>query len=237
VEIVSCPECGRPRALGHRCPSCGDIAAGDDEQSRTPERTNSWQEAVDSWQIAAASGPYQEPGQAAIRRPVAARPPQASGGKKKRGLLAPIIVAVAVIAVAAVVAVVLTTGGAAVVEESASAASAPEKAYDQAAQSLIRNAMTALDSAFVESADYTAVTQDTLKMIEPSIAWVPGREGVFTSPAAEVNAQQNAVGWICTGRLGYELGTWSASGMEFGVRVNKAGGGTTYYRGGAVGAW
>ena len=43
--------------------------------------------------------------------------------------------------------------------------------------------------------------------------------------------------WAGTGRLTYELGTWSESGTEFGVKVNKGGGGVAQYRGGAAGAW
>ncbi len=164
-------------------------------------------------------------------------PQRAAPGKKRWGLLATIIVAVAVIAVVAVVAVVLTTGGAAILEESASVASTPDRGHDLAAQSLLRNAMTAMDSAFIESADYMTVTKDTLKSIEPAITWVSGRSGVCSAPSGTAKVQGNAVAWACTGRMTYELGTWSASGVEFGVRVDKAGGGTTYYRGGAVAAW
>jgi hypothetical protein len=141
------------------------------------------------------------------------------------------------IAIVAGVAAVLTSGGAAVVEEEAAVAAAPEKAYDQAAKSLLRNAMTAMDAAFVESADYTTITQSTLQAMEPSIAWTHGGTGTCTSPATGVSAQHNGVTWASTGRLSYELGTWSVSGVEFGVRVNKAGGGTTYYMGGTATNW
>jgi hypothetical protein len=136
-----------------------------------------------------------------------------------------------------VVTVVLTTGGAAVVEQEASMVSTPDRAYDQAAQSLLRNAMTAMDAAFVESADYTAVKQSTLQAMEPAITWMTGSGGVSASPPAGAKAQQNAVSFACTGRMSYELGTWSASGVEYGVKVNKAGGGTTYYKAGQAVAW
>jgi hypothetical protein len=210
MEIIECPKCGRPRALGHRCPSCGDAPAAVDEQPAAP--TTDW-------------------------LPVAPHPQHALPAKKRWGLLAGVIVAVAVIAIVAVVAVVLTTGGAAIVEESASLASVPDKAYDQAAQSLLRNAMTAIDAVWVESTDYTTITQDILTMMEPSISWVPGRGGVYAAPSSGAKAQGNAIAWACTGRMTYELGTWSASGVEFGVRVDKAGGGTTYYKGGVLAAW
>jgi hypothetical protein len=146
---------------------------------------------------------------------------------------------VAVVLIAAIVAVVavLTAGGATVVKEEASVASAPKTAYDQAAQSLLRNAMTAMDAAFVESADYTSIKQSTLQAMEPAIAWIPGSAGVSAAPPAGAQAQQNAVSWACTGRMTYEISTWSASGVEFGVRVDKAGGGNTFYAGGAVASW
>jgi hypothetical protein len=146
---------------------------------------------------------------------------------------------VAVVLIAAIVGVVaaLTVGGAAVVEEEAAVASAPQKAYDQAAQSLLRNAMTAMDAAFVETADYTSIKQSTLETMEPAIAWKPGRAGASAAPSAGAKAQQSAVAWACTGRMTYELGTWSASGARFGVRVDKAGGGNTYYTDGAVASW
>jgi hypothetical protein len=148
-----------------------------------------------------------------------------------------VIVAVALLAIAAVVAVVLTTGGAAVIKEEAAVASAPETAYDQAAKSLLRNAITAMDAVGVESGDYTRITQATLQMMEPAIAWVPGSAGASVTPPAGANARQNAVAWVSTGQLSYEIGTWSASGAEFGVRVDKMGGGNTYYKDGQAGAW
>lgn len=160
-----------------------------------------------------------------------------SGAKKKRGLLATVLVAVVLIAAAATIAGVLLTGGAAVVEEQAAVASAPDKGYDQAAKTLLRNAMTALDAAFVESADYTAVTQSTLEAMEPAIAWMRGSGGLSASPPAGAKAQQNVVCWVCTGRMTYEIGTWSASGVAFGARVDRLGGGTTYYTGGAAASW
>lgn len=245
MEIVSCPKCGRPRALGHRCPSCGDAATAADVQSAAPNDVDPWRQAADpllggekpAQASAAQAGSPAYPASTVYERPVSTPPGHPSGRKRSRGFLATIIAAVMVIAVVVVVAVVLTTGGSAVIEESAAVASAPQKAYDQAAQSLLRNAMTVMDSAFTESADYTAITQDLLQMIEPSIAWVPARSGVCASPPTGAQAQGNSVAWAGTGRLSYELGTWSASGTEFGVKVNRAGGGTTHYRAGAESAW
>lgn len=161
----------------------------------------------------------------------------APGAKRGRGLLAAVIAAVVLLAAIVTVVAVLMAGGAAVVEEEAAVAAIPEKAHDQAAQSLLRNAMTAMDAAFVESADYKAITQSILEAMEPAITWKQGRPGVSGAPPAGAKTQQNAVAWICTGRMTYEIGTWSASGVEFGVRVDKAGGGITFYAGGSVSSW
>jgi hypothetical protein len=162
---------------------------------------------------------------------------RATSAKKKRGRWAAVLIAVVLIVAAGVIAILLTTGGATVVEEGAAVASAPQKGYDQAAQSLLRNAMTAMDSAFVESADYTAVTQSTLDAMEPAITWMHGGVGACAAPSSAAQAQKNSVTWVCTGRLTYEIGTWSASGVEFGVKVNRAGGGITYYKNGEATTW
>jgi hypothetical protein len=230
MDIESCPKCMRPRAIGHRCPSCGQAATVVDQQPAAPGDVGTWRTEAASWQ--ATPGPAGHSG-----RSPAGPTQRSSGGKSKKGLLATAIVAVVVIAVVAVVAVMLTTGGAAVVQEEAAVASAPEKATDQAAQSLLRNAMMAIDAVAVESGDYKAVTQATLKTMEPAIAWQQGKTRTCISPPAGAKAQQNAVAWICTGQLTYELGAWSASGVAFGVRVDKAGGGTTYYKNGEAATW
>jgi len=227
MEIVSCPKCGRPRASGGRCPSCGDAATPVDAQSPAPDEAGYWQGA------AGAAETREMPTRQGLAAPVQ----RASRGKGGRGLVVGVIAAVVLIGAIVAVVAVLTAGGAAVVKEEASVASAPKNAYDQAAKSLLQNAMTAMDATFTESADYTTITQPTLTAMEPAIAWMPGSAGVSVSPPAGAKAQQSAVSWACTGRMTYELGTWSASGVEFGVRVDKLAGGNTYYMDGSVASW
>lgn len=187
--------------------------------------------------------PWQEPSGPTRLTQVLARPKgglhdrDSAGNKRRRGVLATVLVSLVVIASVAALAVMLTTGGKAVVEEQAAVAAAPERGYDQAAKSLLRNAMTAMNSAFVESADCTKITQSSLEALEPAIVWMRGGAGVCTSPPSGAKTQQNGVAWACTGRMTYELGTWSQSGEVFGVRVDKAGRATTYYRGGKPAAW
>ena len=215
MEIVTCPKCGRPRPQGQPCPVCGDTTTPVIPQPKTPA-------------VAKASPPT---------RTAATRPQRKAAGRSSRGLIAAVIVAAVLIAAVATVVAVLMAGGAAVVEEEAALVGTPDRGRDQAAQSLLRNAMTAMDAAFVESADYTSITQATLKAMEPAINWNAGRAGVCASPPTGATAQTNSVSWAGTGRLSYELGTWSESGVQFGVKVDKAGGGTTQYRGGAAADW
>jgi len=223
LEIGSCPKCGRPRALGYRCPSCGDTGAVAGEQSAADD-AGSWRAEPTSWQGIPRPAPTGQHGVAAPR--------SSSGGRRGKSLVATAIVAVVLIAIIVVVVVLLTAGGAAVVEEEASVASVPDRAHDEAAQSLVRNAMMAMDAVFVETTDYTTIEESTLQAMEPGITWIEGRAGTCTSPAEGAEAQDNVVTWAGTGRMTYEIGTWSASGVEFGVKVNKAGGGATYYRDG-----
>ncbi len=235
VDIVTCPECGRPRALGHRCPSCGDAAAPADPAAQSvsaSDAAQSWQQPT-SFSGAASTSPSTFGSTYASATP--AQP--AVGQKKGGGRLATFILVAALIVGAIVVAVVLTTGGAAVVEEQAAVAGTPDKASDLAAESLIRNAMTAFDAVAVESGGYEGISQTTLQTMEPAITWMQGRGGVCMSPPTGANAKQSVVAWVSTGPMSYELGTRSSSGTAVGVRVDRMGGGTTYYKDGQAGAW
>jgi len=231
MDIESCPKCQRPRAIGYRCPSCGEAPTIVNDPPATPGDVGTWRPDASSWKTVAKpngiAGPYGMP----------ASSKASSAGKSRKGLIATVIIGVLVIAAAAVAAVMLFTDGAAVVQEEAAVAAAPQKAFDEAAQSLLRNAMTAMDSAFVESADYKAITQTYLETMEPAIKWKQGRSRTCISPPQSAKAQQNGVAWISTGRMSYELGTLSASGASFGVKVDKTGGGVIYYKNGEAAAW
>jgi hypothetical protein len=228
MNIENCPKCKRPRAIGYSCPSCGEAAT---PVEGTPGAPNPWQPDPAVWKTTP------KPGGVPAGQRVSGALGSTPQGKSRKGLIATVIVSLIVIAVVGVVAVMLTTGGAALVEEEAAVAAAPEKAYDEAAQTLLRNAMTAVDAAFVESADYASVNVSMLGTMEPAIHWKEGRPGIYSGPPTSAKTAQNAVAFIGTGRLTYELGTWSTSGAKFGVKMDKAGGGATYYRDGQAGAW
>jgi len=109
-----------------------------------------------------------------------------------------------------------------------------QKAQDAAAKSLIRNAMTAVESAYTDTQDFTLVALADLQGIEPSIAWpAAGAAGVAAAPGAANDAAANIVGWAMTGESTYELGTTSKSTHTYGVMVDKTTG-NVFYRNGAA---
>jgi type IV pilus assembly protein PilA len=102
-----------------------------------------------------------------------------------------------------------------------------QKAQDAAAKSLVRNAMTAMESDYVDTRDFTAATVASLTAIEPAIAWQAGAAGCSAATAADADLDQ--VDFFSATADTYEIGTLSLSGTVFGVDVDKAaGGGTTY---------
>ena len=107
-----------------------------------------------------------------------------------------------------------------------------QKAQDAAAKSLIRNGMTAMESDYVDTRDFSAASVASLTLIEPAIAWVQGAAGCSAAPAA-ADADLDQVEFFSDALTPdtYELGTTSLSGTVFGVLVNKAAGGGTAFVG------
>lgn len=103
-----------------------------------------------------------------------------------------------------------------------------DKAHDAAAKSLVRNAMTAVESAYVDTRDFSEISADDLSAIEPSITFTEA-DNAATEPSA--SAEDNAVNVSLTGEDTYEVGTTSASGKTFGVAVDKSTGNTFYVDG------
>jgi type IV pilus assembly protein PilA len=111
-----------------------------------------------------------------------------------------------------------------------------QKAQDAAAKSLTRNAMTAIESAYVDlrTFDPATMTAAALQAIEPSITFTQAANA-GTAPTALASA--NTVNFDGTAST-YQVGSQSESGKDFGVLVNKgAGGGNTFYVDGAVHTW
>jgi len=106
------------------------------------------------------------------------------------------------------------------------------KAQDASAKSLVRNAMTAYESAYVDARTYApgTVTADVLKAIEPSITFVVGDAGTAskTVVAATALASANTVDFFGTATT-FSVATQSASTNIFGVYTDKGASGSTTF--------
>jgi type IV pilus assembly protein PilA len=112
-----------------------------------------------------------------------------------------------------------------------------QKAQDASAKSLVRNAMTAIESAYVDSRTFLqtdpGMSATALKTIEPSITFSPG--GTCTASAVTTALDQNTGARVATVNYGgtadtYAVSTMSMSGNIFGVYASKnSGDGGTYF--------
>ena len=110
-----------------------------------------------------------------------------------------------------------------------------EKAQDAAAKSVVRNAMIAVETAYADTHDFSAIADADLTATEPSIAFVDSANAA-TAPTSD--AESNEVNWRGTDATTYEMGSLSRSGRTFGVAVDKdPDGGNTFYVDGAVRGW
>ncbi len=110
------------------------------------------------------------------------------------------------------------------------------KAQDAEAKSLVRNAMTVIEAAYVDSRTFdptaTGMTPADLHAMERPITFAL-LAGAATAPSADAEADTvNYTGTAST----YSVGTVSASGHSFGVIVDRASG-TTHYVGGVAADW
>ena len=129
------------------------------------------------------------------------------------------------------------------------------KAQNSAAKSLLRTAMTAAESAYVDALDFTKIVGATpatptagqvgLDTIEPAITFKTGTAGSCASAnPSSAKAADNEVEFIGTSENFYELSALSASGKTFGVAVNKSAvnvgtlvPGNNYYVDGQLAKW
>jgi type IV pilus assembly protein PilA len=119
-----------------------------------------------------------------------------------------------------------------------------QKAQDSAAKSLVRNAMTAIESAYVDLRTFAPATMTAavLTAIEPSIVFAAAAAtGVAGNPSSAATA--NTVDYFGTADT-YEVGTVSESTKEFSVFVNKTAAavgtndpGNTFYVGAVEQKW
>lgn len=110
-----------------------------------------------------------------------------------------------------------------------------ERAQDSAAMVLVRNALTVMQTAFVDAGDYTAVQATELASLEPTITWVfAGSDLVTTSPAwvsggVAASAVQHEVAYYLESPSIVDIATKSQSGNVFGIQINTVSLGDTGY--------
>jgi type IV pilus assembly protein PilA len=121
-----------------------------------------------------------------------------------------------------------------------------QKAQDASAKSLVRNAMTAIESAYVDLRTFNPshathpLTSAVLGAIEPSIHFTAGASDAVSTTADAGNGQASANQVMYFGSdTTYSVGSQSQSGKVFGVLVNKGvGGGNQFFIAGAsVDSW
>jgi len=95
-----------------------------------------------------------------------------------------------------------------------------QKAYDASAKSLVRNAMTSMESYYVDTRAFTGATAALLTAIEPTIVWTAQAANAATTATADANA--NGVNFSDLGGSTYQLGSLSKSGAIWGVVVDKS---------------
>jgi type IV pilus assembly protein PilA len=106
---------------------------------------------------------------------------------------------------------------------------ARQKAQDRAAQSNLRNALTAVKTAYVDTQDYTT---GNFASIEPSLTWEPSGTG---------SSAQGQISAVATGPDTIVLAAKSASGKCWYIKDDTGASGTsgnpgTFYASGAPGS-
>lgn len=110
-----------------------------------------------------------------------------------------------------------------------------ERAMDSAAMVIVRNALTAVQTAFVDTGGYSSLTSAQLASLEPTIGWTQsGIDLVTTSPAWVSNgvaslASQREVTFHPESASVIDIATKSESGNIFGIQIDTLTLGETGY--------
>lgn len=111
-----------------------------------------------------------------------------------------------------------------------------QNAQDSAAFSLVRNALTAVQTAFVDTAgDYSEITADMLNEIETSITFIQSANDLVTTAPPAINetvvaeARNDEVIFYPESRDVCDMASRSESGNWFGIQVDSLTVGNTGY--------
>lgn len=109
------------------------------------------------------------------------------------------------------------------------------RAQNAAAYTLVRNALTAVETINIDTTDYRLVTGEALAAIEPTITWnVASADLVIPTPptitdAATASAKDHAVDFFPQAADTYDLASVSESGDRYGIQVHTTGAAKTEY--------
>jgi prepilin-type N-terminal cleavage/methylation domain-containing protein len=111
------------------------------------------------------------------------------------------------------------------------------KAADAAAVTLVRNALTIVESVNVDTRDYSAITAADLDLMEPTFTWnVVAVDLVDPSipsvlPSVTSQARDHAVDFYGQTPIVFDIASVSESGNSFGIQVETIGGmGASYVK-------
>lgn len=104
-----------------------------------------------------------------------------------------------------------------------------QRAQDTAAISLVRNALTVVESVNIDRMDYSAITAAELIAMEPNVNWnVTGVDLVnpvilSVLPSVHARTQENEVDYYGQSTTEFDVASISESGNLFGIQVQTTG--------------
>ncbi len=115
---------------------------------------------------------------------------------------------------------------------------AREKAQDAAALTLVRNALTVIESARIDTVGYNFVTAVQLSAMEPTITWNVATQDLVDPTGTEMiadavvsQARLHCVDFYGQSSSSFDVGSVSESGNRYGIQVDtQVGGGASYVK-------
>lgn len=101
-----------------------------------------------------------------------------------------------------------------------------ERSADTAAYSLVRNALTVIQTAFVDTGEYSEITADMLNEIETSTTFIQSADDLVSTNPPSINgavvasAKEHEVIFYPESRTVVDMASQSESGNWFGIQID-----------------